>query len=55
MNDLKPLTGIAKLSGLDIYVGIRLNLSRTFKMNYIKGYCGGNNLRNIETFDFRNF
>ncbi len=55
MNDLSPLTGIAKLSGIDIYAGIKLNLSRTFNMNYVKGNCGGKNLNNIETFDFRNF
>ena len=55
MNDLTPLTGISDLSGIDIYGGIKLNLSRTLKMNYVKGNCGGGNLRNIDTFDFRNF
>lgn len=55
MNDLSPITGKADLFGIDIYGGVRLNLSNVFKMNYIKGYCGGRNLRNIETFDFRNF
>lgn len=54
MNDLSPLTGIADLAGIDIYGGIRLNLSSLFRMNYIKGNCGGE-FRNIETFDFRNF
>jgi hypothetical protein len=55
MNDLSPLTTIADLVGIDIYAGIRLNLSRTLQMNYVKGNCGGRNLRNIETFDYRNF
>ena len=32
MNDLSPLTGIAELSGIDIYAGIKLNLSRTFNI-----------------------
>lgn len=54
-NDLSPLTGMTELSGIDIYAGIKINLSRVLKMNYVKGNCGGNNLRNIETFDFRNF
>lgn len=44
-----------KVTGIDFYAGLRLNLSNTLRMNYIKGKCDRKKLRNIETFDFRNF
>ncbi len=44
-----------EVTGFDFYAGLRLNLSNTLRMNYIKGYCDRKKLRNIETFDFRNF
>ena len=42
-------------TGFDAYAGIRLNLSNALRMNFIKGVCGRPNMRNIETFDYRNF
>jgi hypothetical protein len=54
-NNLIPFSGISDVSGIEFYAGIRLNLSRTFRMNFTKGNCNRANLRNIETFDFRNF
>ncbi|GAB4317684.1 MAG: hypothetical protein Kow00127_09490 [Bacteroidales bacterium] len=44
-----------KVTGIDFYAGIRLNLSNVLKMNFIKGYCGMRKAYNIETFDYRNF
>lgn len=52
---LNTLAGINNFDGIDFYAGIRLNLSKAFKMNFIKGNCGGRNMYNIETFDYRNF
>jgi hypothetical protein len=52
---LNTIFGFGDFTGVDIYAGIRLNLSNTLRMNYIKGNCGNRNLRDIETFDFRNF
>jgi hypothetical protein len=54
-NNLLPYSGMTNVSGIEFYAGIRLNLSRTFRMNFTKGNCNRGNLRNIETFDFRNF
>jgi len=52
---LNTLIGLDDFSGIDFYAGIRLNLSNAFKMNFIKGHCGMKRMRNIETFDYRNF
>jgi hypothetical protein len=41
--------------GMDVYAGIRLNLSNLLKMNFVKGNCGMEKMYNIETFDYRNF
>ena len=47
--------GFSEFNGFDFYGGIRLNLTNNLKMNYLKGFCGIKKLRNIETFDYRNF
>lgn len=52
LNSLFGLTDFNEFSG---YAGLRLNLSNTFRMNFIKGNCGNLKQRNIEMFDFRNF
>lgn len=53
--DILSLIGVKDFSGFDFYCGIRLNLTNNFRMNYIKEQCGARKLRNIETFDYRNF
>jgi hypothetical protein len=55
VDKLNILISSANVTGIDFYAGIRLNLTNVFRMNYIKGYCDNKKLRNIETFDFRNF
>lgn len=52
---LNTITGLSDFTGMDVYAGIRLNLSDIMKFNFIKGNCGFRKARNIETFDFRNF
>jgi hypothetical protein len=52
---INTLIGLDDFSGFDIYAGFRLNLTNNLRMNYIKGNCDKRRLRNIETFDFRNF
>ncbi len=52
---LNSLLGWSDFTGFDFYFGLRLNLTRNFKMNYIKGNCRQFKDYNIETFDFRNF
>jgi hypothetical protein len=52
---INTLIGIGDFTGFDFYIGLRLNLTNNLRMNYIKGNCGNQRLRNIETFDFRNF
>lgn len=52
---LSTIIGFRSFSGFDVYLGLRLNISNTFRMNYIKEHCGTKKLRNIETFDYRNF
>ncbi|MEZ5083004.1 MAG: DUF5723 family protein [Bacteroidales bacterium] len=54
-DNLNTIFGVNDFRGLDAYAGIRLNLSNAFRLNFIKGICGRQNMRNIETFDFRNF
>lgn len=54
-DDLMALTGPGDFIGFDVYAGIRLNLSNALRLNFIKGICGRQNMRNIESFDFRNF
>ncbi|MCF8379178.1 MAG: DUF5723 family protein [Bacteroidales bacterium] len=54
-DNLNAIFAISDFTGLDFYAGIRLNLSNTFKLNFIKGNCGMKKANNIETFDFRNF
>ncbi|MCD4681645.1 MAG: DUF5723 family protein [Bacteroidales bacterium] len=53
--DITSVIGIKDFSGFDFYFGLRLNLTNNFRMNYIKENCGGRKIRNIETFDYRNF
>jgi hypothetical protein len=52
---LNPVLGLSDFDSFDAYFGLRLNLSNVLRMNYIKGLCGSQKLRNIEMFDFRNF
>jgi hypothetical protein len=52
---INSFIGFSEFNGFDFYGGIRLNLTNNFKMNYLKGFCGNKKLRNIETFDYRNF
>jgi len=52
---LSTFIGFRSIVGFDVYAGLRLNISNTFRMNYIKEHCGVKKLRNIEMFDFRNF
>lgn len=52
---INTLAGTNNFDGIDFYAGIRLNLAKAFKMNFVKGYCGATNMYNIETFDYRNF
>ncbi len=52
---LNTFFGLSNFTGYDIYFGIRLNLTNNLRMNYIKGNCENRKLRNIETFDYRNF
>lgn len=55
LDKINSFIGLDDYSGFDLYGGIRLNLSNNLRMNFIKGLCGKKKLRNIETFDFRNF
>lgn len=52
---LNTLLGLNDFTGFDCYFGVRLNLSRNLRMNYIKGNCNQRKDNYIETFDFRNF
>ncbi|MCD4745645.1 MAG: DUF5723 family protein [Bacteroidales bacterium] len=52
---LGSLFSFSDFTGYDIYFALKLNLSNTFNMNYIKGNCGNQRFYNIETFDYRNF
>ncbi len=52
---LNTMLGINDFTGFDFYFGLRLNLTRNFRMQYVKGNCNPRIDRNIETFDFRNF
>ncbi len=52
---LNTFFGFSNFTGYDAYIGLRLNLTNNFRMNYIKGNCENRRLRNIETFDYRNF
>ena len=54
-DNVLALIGTSNFTGFDAYAGIRLNLSNALHMNFLKGVCGRPNMRNIETFDFRNF
>jgi len=53
--DVTSLLGLKDFSGFDFYIGLRINLTNNFGLNLIKENCGGRKLRNIETFDYRNF
>ncbi len=55
VDKLNTLIGLNDFTGLDFYIGLKLNLSNNFRMNFIKGYCQAKRLRDIETFDYRNF
>ena len=55
IDKINTLIGLGDFNGFDVYAGLRLNLSNNFRMNFIKGNCGNKKMRNIETFDFRNF
>ena len=52
---LNTMLGLNDFTGYDFYFGIRLNLTRNLRMNYIKGNCNQRKDYHIETFDFRNF
>jgi len=52
---INTVMGLSEFTGVDFYAGLKLNLSNNFKMNFAKGNCGMNKMRNIETFDYRNF
>ena len=52
---LNTMLGLQDFASFDFYFGLRLNLTRNFRMNYIKGNCNQRKDRNIEMFDFRNF
>jgi hypothetical protein len=52
---ISTIIGFRSITGFDIYAGLRLNLSNTFRMNFIKEFCGMRKFRNIEMFDYRNF
>ena len=54
-DNINSFIGLSDFRGIDVYIGLRLNLTRNFKMNFYKGNCGGKNMNNIEMFDFRNF
>ncbi|MFU8844254.1 MAG: DUF5723 family protein [Bacteroidales bacterium] len=54
-DNLLALAGLVDFSGFNLHAGIRLNLSGTLRMNYLKGLCNPARYRNIETFDYRNF
>lgn len=55
MDKLNTLIGLNDFTGVDVYFGLKLNLSNNFRMNFIKGYCQDKRLKDIETFDYRNF
>jgi hypothetical protein len=52
---INTFIGLGDFDGYDVYVGLRLNLTNNFRMNYLKGNCGNLKQKNIEMFDFRNF
>ena len=52
---INTIIGLNDFTGLDFYIGLKLNLSNNFRMNFIKGYCQDKRLKDIETFDYRNF
>lgn len=52
---LGSLFGLSDFTGGDFYFGVKLNLSRNLRMNFLRGNCSQQNYYNIETFDFRNF
>jgi hypothetical protein len=52
---LNTALGLNDFTGIDFYIGLKLNLSNTFRMNYIKGFCNDKRFGDIETFDYRNF
>ncbi len=52
---INTLIGLNDFTGLDFYIGLKLNLSNNFRMNFIKGYCQEKRVGDIETFDYRNF
>jgi len=52
---INTMIGLNDFSGLDFYIGLKLNLSNNFRMNFIKGYCQEKRVGDIETFDYRNF
>jgi len=53
--NLNPLLKISDFTGLNLYFGMRLNLMRLLRMDYWKGNCDDLRMRDIETFDYRNF
>ncbi len=54
-DNLNPLLKFSDFTGTVIYFGLRLNLMRLLHMDYWKGNCNDLRMRNIETFDYRNF
>jgi len=52
---LNTALNLNDFTGLDFYMGLKLNLSNNFRMNFIKGYCQEKRVGDIETFDYRNF
>jgi len=54
-DNLNPLLKISDFTGFNIFFGMRLNLMRLLHMDYWKGNCNDLRMRNIETFDYRNF
>lgn len=52
---INTMLGLDNFTGVDFYVGLKLNLSNNFRMNFIKGYCQDKRVGDIETFDYRNF
>ncbi len=54
-DNINPFLKISDFTGMSIYAGLRLNLMRLIHMNYFKGNCRDNKMRDIETFDYRNF
>lgn len=47
--------GLNDVTGLDFYMGLRLNLTRNFRMYYTKGNCNPIKDRDLDIFDYRQY